>query len=85
MTAPTKNLAGSGQSYPLGARVVSGGVNFSIFSRSASAVNLLFFDSADDAQPSRTFDIDPGANRTSNYWHIFVPDVKPGQLYGYRV
>jgi len=29
--------------------------------------------------------IDPATNRTDHYWHVFVPDVRPGQLYGYRV
>ncbi|HTV55153.1 MAG TPA: glycogen debranching protein GlgX [Terriglobia bacterium] len=74
----------SGQSYPLGATIVSGGVNFSVFSRNASGVDLLFFDHADDARPSRVIPIDPEANRTYHYWHVFVPGLQPGQLYGYR-
>ena len=74
-----------GSSTPLGATVVSGGVNFSIFSRSASGVELLFFESEDDPRPSRVIGMDGTINRTYHYWHVFVPDVKPGQLYGYRV
>ena len=36
-------------------------------------------------KPSRIVALDPVANRTYHYWHTFVPGVKPGQLYGYRV
>jgi isoamylase len=75
----------AGRSSPLGVTVFPEGANFSIYSRSASAVELVFFDREDDAQPSRVIPIDPVANRTYHYWHIFVPDVKPGQLYAYRV
>ena len=74
-----------GRSFPLGATVVPGGVNFSVYSRSASAMDLLLFDQDDDPQAARVIPIDPAANRTYHYWHVFVPGLKPGQLYGYRV
>jgi glycogen operon protein len=75
-----------GRSSPLGATVVDGGVNFSIFSRNATSIDLLFFDRDDDARPSRVIRFDPASgNRSYHYWHVFVPDVKPGQIYGYRV
>jgi len=74
-----------GRSAPLGASPSPGGVNFSLFSRHATGVELLFFDRADDRRPSRTIRIDPAANRTYHYWHTFVRGVKPGQIYGYRV
>src|SRR4051794_25079826 len=74
-----------GRSSPLGATVVDGGVNFSLFSRTASGVELLFFDGEEDADPSRVIRIDPETNRTYHYWHLFVPGVRPGQVYGYRV
>jgi isoamylase len=61
------------------------GVNFSVFSKHATGIQLLLFDGVDDPQPARTVRLDPSANRTYYYWHVFVPDVKPGQLYGYRV
>jgi isoamylase len=77
--------SGMGQSSPLGATVTAAGGNFSIFSRSASAVELLFFDREDDAVPARVISINGAAHRTGNYWHAFVPAVKPGQVYGYRV
>ena len=75
----------TGRSAPLGASIVSGGVNFSVYSRNASAVDLLLFDRAEDSRPSRVIPIDPVANRTYHYWHVFVPELQQGQLYGYRV
>ena len=75
----------SGLSAPLGATLRDGGVNFSLFSRRATGVELLFFDREDDSRPTRVIAIDPRTNRTYHYWHVFVPSVKPGQIYGYRV
>jgi glycogen operon protein len=60
-------------------------VNFSVFSREATGVELLLFDHADDVRPVRIIPIDPATQRTYHYWHVFVPGVRPGQLYGYRV
>jgi len=77
-------VGNAGHSSPLGATVVDGGVNFSLFSRSATGVELLLFDREDDARPARVISIDPATNRTYHYWHIFVPGVKAGQIYGYR-
>ncbi|HVX61451.1 MAG TPA: glycogen debranching protein GlgX [Pirellulales bacterium] len=85
MTPQINAAAALGRSSPLGVAVTEGGVNFSLFSRTASAVELLFFDRDDDAKPSRAIPLDPAANRTYHYWHAFVPGVSPGQIYGYRV
>ena len=74
-----------GRCYPIGATVVPGGVNFSIYSRRASQIDLLLFDHDDDASPKRVIAMDPVENRTYHYWHVFVPDVGAGQLYGLRV
>jgi glycogen operon protein len=74
-----------GRSFPLGARVSADGVNFSVYSKHATGVDLLLFDCTDDARPTRVIRIDPATNRTYHYWHVFVPDVKIGQIYGYRV
>jgi glycogen operon protein len=74
-----------GSSFRLGATVCSGGVNFSIFSKNAKAVELLLFDRADDPKPVRTIHLDPKINKTYHYWHVFVPDIQAGQIYGYRV
>ncbi len=74
-----------GKSSPLGATVVDGGVNFSVYSRSATGVELLFFDRDDDATPSRSVVLDPVGNRSYHYWHTFVSGIQAGQLYGYRM
>ena len=79
LAAPT-----TGRSFPIGAALVPGGANFSIFSRSAVSIELLFFDRVDDARPSRIIPIDPLVNLTYHYWHVFVPGVQAGQIYGFR-
>jgi isoamylase len=82
---PLASVPTAGSSHPLGAAFNNGGANFSLFSRSASGVELLLFDRADAARPSRSIELDPRVHRTYHYWHAFVPGLKPGQLYGYRV
>ena len=74
-----------GSSSPLGATPCRDGVNFSVFSKHATGVELLLFDRADAATPACTIRIDPAANRSYHYWHVFVPGVSAGQIYGYRV
>jgi isoamylase len=74
-----------GRSWPLGATLVEGGVNFSIWTRHATAVELCLFDAAEDARPSRVIRLDPATHRTYHYWHVQVPRIGPGQLYGWRV
>jgi len=74
-----------GQSSPLGATPIGNGVNFSVYSRDASGVELLLFDRDDDARPARVISLDPFINRTYHYWHLFVPGLRNGQIYGYRV
>jgi len=74
-----------GQSSPLGATVSEEGTNFSVYSKHAAGIDLLLFDSVGDARPTRVMSIDPATNRTYHYWHLFVPGVKAGQIYGYRV
>ena len=78
-------FATPGQSSPLGATVTDGGVNFSLFSRSATGVELLFFDREEDTRPARLVHLDSYTNRTYHYWHVFVPGAEAGQIYGYRV
>ena len=75
----------TGQSAPVGATPTREGVNFSIFSRHASGVDLLFFEQEDDSQPTRVISLDPSVNRTYYYWRVFVPEVQPGQIYAYRM
>jgi len=79
------NGVATGISHPLGATVAPHGTNFSVFSRSASRVELLLFDQVDATRPSRSIELYPRTHRTYHYWHVFVPGVAAGQLYGYRV
>jgi glycogen operon protein len=74
-----------GRSSPLGATVSADGTNFSVYSKHAKRIELLLFDCVDDARPERAISINPATNRTYHYWHVCVPGIRPGQLYGYRV
>lgn len=74
-----------GQSYPLGATVYAIGINFCLYSKHATGVELLLFDSENIVAPSRVIALDPQWNRTSYYWHVFVPGLRMGQIYAYRV
>lgn len=67
---------------PLGATWDGSGVNFAIYSRHATRVDLVFFDARDPAQEVATLTL---PERTAHVWHGYVPGVQPGQLYGYRV
>ncbi len=60
------------------------GVNFSLYSKNSMALELLLFDDVDDSKPARVIKLDPQLNRTFHYWHVFVPGLKPGQMYAYR-
>lgn len=75
----------SGQSFPLGATVYPDGVNFCVFSKNCDTLELLLFNDVDDSRPNRVVQLDPKRNRTFYYWHVFVPGIGAGQLYGYRV
>jgi len=83
MDAITSPALEPGKSFPLGATLVAGGANFSVFSKHATRVQLLLFDGVDDGRPARVIDLDPRA-RTYHYWHTVVPGLKAGQLYGFR-
>jgi len=71
-----------GNPYPLGATWTGDGVNFALFADNATGVELCLFDSTDAKKESARIKI---KERTHHVWHVFLPDVKPGQLYGYRV
>src|SRR5436190_6472119 len=71
-----------GKSYPLGATWDGNGVNFAIFSECATGVELCLFDSNDAAHESIRI---PLTERRDLVWHCYLPDLRPGQLYGYRV
>ncbi|MCB0159407.1 MAG: hypothetical protein KDD83_14825, partial [Caldilineaceae bacterium] len=78
------NELDAGVSYPIGATLVDGGVNFCVYARDATQIDLLLFDRVDDATAAHTLILDPRRNRTYNYWHVFVPGISAGQIYAYR-
>jgi glycogen operon protein len=74
-----------GKRLPGGATVGPSGVNFSLFSRYASAVRLLLYDGARAAEPFQVIELDPDVNRTFFFWHVFAVGAKPGLFYTWRV
>ena len=70
-----------GQPYPLGAHWDGRGVNFALFSLHAEKVELCLFDAAGRRETARV----ALPEYTDEVWHGYLPDVRPGQLYGYRV
>ena len=71
-----------GHPYPLGATWLGNGVNFSLFSEHAAAVDLCLFDNIDAGQENIRI---PMTEHTGQVWHLFLPEARPGQLYSYRV
>ncbi|MBC7821762.1 MAG: glycogen debranching enzyme GlgX, partial [Planctomycetaceae bacterium] len=71
-----------GKPSPLGATWDGAGVNFAIFSEHAQKVELCLFDSADSKTESHRITL---PEQTDQVWHGYLPDVRPDQLYGYRV
>src|SRR5262249_20151375 len=85
-TGATQTLARQrGKGFPLGATLAHGGTNFSVFAKHSTAAQLLMIDAVDAEKPSRVINLDPRTNRTYHYWHVFVPGVAAGQIYGYRI
>ena len=72
----------TGHPYPLGATWMGNGVNFALFSAHATSIDLCLFDDLDAVQETVRI---PMAEQTDQVWHVFLPDVRPGQLYGFRV
>ena len=71
-----------GNPYPLGATWDGQGVNFALFSEQGTGVELCLFDSPDQTDQSQLIRV---TERTDQVWHCYLPDARPGQLYGYRV
>lgn len=72
----------AGFPFPLGATWDGEGVNFSIFSDNATGVEVCLFDHEEDKEPSACVKI---TDRTYSVWHVYIPGIKPCQLYGFRV
>ena len=75
----------SGAPLPLGAHHRGNGANFAIFSRNATRITLELFEHPEDTIPVRTIKLDSAHNRSGDVWHTWIKDVRPGQLYAYRV
>src|SRR3954465_14507458 len=71
-----------GKPFPLGATFDGKGVNFALYSENATAVDLCLFDTEKEEIESTKIRL---TERTDFIWHIYVKDLKQGQLYGYRV
>jgi glycogen operon protein len=71
-----------GAPYPLGATWDGAVVNFALFSENATAVELCLFDSPDALHEHERIRL---PEQTDRVWHVALPGVQPGQLYGYRV
>ncbi|MEX0937825.1 MAG: glycogen debranching protein GlgX [Pirellulales bacterium] len=71
-----------GKPYPLGATWDGRGVNFALYSEHGEKVELCLFDSPEDKHESVRVSM---ADQTDLIWHVYLPEARPGQLYGYRV
>ncbi len=60
------------------------GVQFIVYSRSATAMRVLLYDRPDDPEPAEVIALDPTKDRWGDIWSIFVPGVEPGQLYHFQ-
>ncbi|MBN2009900.1 glycogen debranching protein GlgX [candidate division KSB1 bacterium] len=80
LTHATQKKLSPGNHKLRGATPIKQGINFTLFSQYAREVFLLLFDTA-DGEPTDIIKL----NKTENVWHIYVHDIKPGQLYGYKV
>jgi isoamylase len=71
-----------GEPFPLGATWDGNGVNFALYAENATGVDLCLFHSADEDSESIRIRV---RERSNHVWHVYIPGIKPGQLYGYRV
>ena len=71
-----------GRPYPLGATWDGHGVNFALFSENATMVELCLFGQQSQEQETHRIRIE---ERTDQVWHVYLPEIRPGQMYGYRV
>ncbi len=71
-----------GNPYPLGATFDGEGVNFALYAENAKEVELCLFDKPKGAAESKKIKL---TERTHHVWHVYIPGLKAGQLYGYRV
>jgi len=81
MVIQTQPIVWPGKPYPLGSNWDGEGVNFALFSEHAEKVELCLFDPAGRRELHRI----PVKEQTDQVWHCYLPEARPGLLYGYRV
>lgn len=69
---------------PYGAIVNERGVQFVVFSRSATAMRLLLYSHVDDREPTEIIEFDRDTDRWGDIWSVFVPEITAGQLYHFQ-
>ena len=74
-----------GKPHPIGAIADAEGVNFSLLSQNATAVDLLLFGEDNQTFPTQIIHLDPEFHKTFYYWHVYVKGLRPGMHYAYRV
>ena len=74
-----------GSRFPPGATVAPGGVNFCVFSRHATSVELLLYADDTSSRPLQTICLTPEENRSFFFWHVFVERLEPGARYAWRI
>jgi isoamylase len=74
-----------GSRFPPGASVAADGVNFCVFSRHATSVELLLYADGSGTEPLQTIRLTPEENRTFFFWHVFVEGLEPGICYAWRM
>jgi isoamylase len=75
-----RSMQSAGSPFPRGATWDGQGVNFSLFSESSESVELCLFDASGKNESRIRI-----RERTNGAWHLYLPGIGPGQLYGYRV
>ena len=81
----TDNIIKNGSPLPLGASLCKDGVNFSIYSKDATKVVLYLFEKENSKTYYKSYELNPEENKTGDIWHIFLPELKAGCLYLYKV
>jgi isoamylase len=81
MVIQTEPIVWPGKPYPLGATWDGEGVNFALFSEHAEGVELCLFDQAGRRELQRV----RIKEQTDQVWHCYLPEARPGLIYGYRV
>ncbi|HEX4415463.1 MAG TPA: alpha-amylase family glycosyl hydrolase, partial [Lacipirellulaceae bacterium] len=69
---------------PYGAILRDGGVQFVVYSKSATAMRVLLYNRVTDRDPVRLVEMNPQTDRWGDIWSVFVPGLKPGTLYHFQ-